>query len=85
MKRYLTRGMIPAMSVLFPSNHWREKLVSTNLKAVLRVLRLPEAPRILWIDALCICFDRREHNHRRNVRLGLPFSEGFHLLQVQSD
>jgi hypothetical protein len=33
-----------------------------------------DSARMLWIDKICLHFDRCGKNHRRNVRLGLPFS-----------
>ena len=36
-----------------------------------------DSARMLWIDKTCLHFNRCGKNHRRNARLGLPFSKGF--------
>ena len=51
--------------------------VTKNLFIALRHLRRSDPSRILWIDAICIYFDRYQTKYRRNLRFGSLFSEGF--------
>jgi hypothetical protein len=50
---------------------------------VLRQFQLQSSSRILWIDAVCIYFDRYQTEYRRNLRFGPPFSKGVLFMLVK--
>ncbi|KUJ08012.1 uncharacterized protein LY89DRAFT_691320 [Mollisia scopiformis] len=51
--------------------------LTRNLDTALRHLRYRDSARALWVDAICIYFDRSPTEYRRNLRFGPLFSEGF--------
>lgn len=52
-------------------------LVTINLEAVLRRLRLRRVSRVIWVDAVCVYVHRHRKKYLRNLRFGPQFSEGF--------
>jgi Heterokaryon incompatibility protein (HET) len=58
----------------------REKFVSTNLEAALRVLRLRKSPRTLWIDALCINQEDDSEKSRQIPLMGSIFASAFQVV-----
>ncbi|KAF2193923.1 hypothetical protein K469DRAFT_549339, partial [Zopfia rhizophila CBS 207.26] len=53
--------------------------VTFNLEMTLGYLRLPNASRMIWIDAICIYLDQSRVKHCGNLRLGPLFVEVFDL------
>jgi hypothetical protein len=49
--------------------------VTSNLGAALRQLHHADKSRTVWIDALCLYFDRYQGKYRRNLRFRPLFSE----------
>jgi hypothetical protein len=58
----------------------REKFVSTNLEAALRVLRLHKSPRVLWIDALCINQEEDSEKNRQIPLMGTIFASALQVV-----
>jgi hypothetical protein len=66
-------GDIRPVPIIFNDNH---SYMTMNLKAILRVLRLPFHQRVLSIDVLCIYLDRPQAKHCGTPRFCPRFYEG---------
>ncbi|KAH6669318.1 heterokaryon incompatibility protein-domain-containing protein [Halenospora varia] len=58
----------------------KSKLVTKNLFALLRQLRLPTQERVLWIDALCIDQGNKEEQNHQLRLMGAIYSRACHVL-----
>jgi len=54
--------------------------VTTNLEVALRHLRYPDRPRILWVDALCICQADLEERSQQVSLMGQVYSSAKEVL-----
>ena len=63
------------------SCHGQELLVTTNCHSALRHLRLPDRPRTLWVDAICID-QTSDDDKSKQVRIMGEIYEGAEMVLV---
>jgi hypothetical protein len=51
--------------------------ITANLSLLLSKFRTSDSSQLLWIDAICLYFDRYQRKYHINLRFGPLFYEGF--------
>jgi hypothetical protein len=57
-------------------------MVTRNCESMLRRLRSSDAPRLVWVDAICIYSHRTATTHLGTVRFAPQFFEGFNFTHL---
>jgi hypothetical protein len=54
--------------------------VTSNLELALRHIRRPDRPRILWVDAICICQQDKEERSQQVQIMGSIYAQSFRTI-----